>query len=128
MWLFSDQQMMGGIRLRLPTDTRPNCQITLKRRPVQRGLSQCVGLSLLQHVRPYVHRDRGTISYVFLCLYLSCCLYCAHSALSLSPSLCLSVPSLLWPSALLLPYISIVHPQQLCHLLRNHLLFLTISR
>lgn len=78
--------MIGGIRRRLPTDMRPSCQITLKRKPEQRGLSQCVGLSLLQHVSPYVHRGRGTISYVFLCLYLSCCLHCALCSLSLSPS------------------------------------------
>lgn len=59
------------------------CQNTLKVKPEQRALSQCLGLSLLQQLQPYVHRGRATISYVFLCVYLSCCLYCALFALPL---------------------------------------------
>lgn len=72
--------MIGGIRFCLPTNMRTSCQIALKRKPEQRGLYQWIGLSLLQHVAPYVHRSRGMIPYVFLGLYLSCCLYCALCA------------------------------------------------
>lgn len=122
--------MIGGIRCSLPTDMRPSCQITLKRKPEQRGLSQCVGLSLLQHVSPYVHRGRGTISYVFsLSVFVLLSLLCSLCSLSLSP---LTVSSLLQPFA---PPLPPLHPTLLlcshnrgCHLPRNHLLFLTVSR
>lgn len=72
--------MIGGMYCSLPACVNSGCQITLKVKPEQ-SLSQYIGLSLLQQLWPYVHRGRATISYVFLCVYLSCCLYCALCAL-----------------------------------------------
>lgn len=68
--------MIGGMYCSLPACVNSGCQITLKVKPEQ-SLSQYIGLSVLQQLWPYVHRGRAAISYVFLCVYLSCCLYCA---------------------------------------------------
>lgn len=94
--------MIWGGHCRLPTDMRPSCQITLKRKPEQRSLSQCVGLSLLQHVSPYVHRSRGhdlirlsRAVFVLLSLLCSLCLSCSLCFITASAPLLLCYPTFL---------------------------------
>lgn len=71
----------GAIRRGLPADVRPSCQITLSGQPEQRGLSKCVGLSLLRHAGPMYTEPAAAVAvlYVFLCPYLSSCLVLALS-------------------------------------------------
>lgn len=130
--LFSAIKQKGVVVIQRSADDEGACQQTSGQTAksfLKGGLSKGAYLNVLvflcSSTSGHMYTEAGARSHTsfFVCICLAVFIVLHLHSLSpirsicLSPLLSLSLPSLLWSSALLLPYISIVHPQQFCHLL-----------